>query len=87
MLALLPRRGQAPVMVRLLEADSDGTGSVCRILQNQYANYHYDDHAHAIRVRNCRAWKPDLSVKVLPTDDPELSRVLSAIKGRVAVWN
>lgn len=79
-----PEGGRTPVMIRLLEPDSGRTGTTCRILQNQYANYHYDDSAHAIRIRNYRAWKPDLSVMGLPTDEPGLSRFLSAVQGGAA---
>jgi RNA polymerase sigma-70 factor (ECF subfamily) len=79
-----PEAGRSPVMIRLLEPDPSRTGATCRILQNQYANYHYDDRADAVRIRNCRAWKPDLSVMGLPTDDVEMSRFIAAVQGRAA---
>lgn len=76
-----PEAGRTPVMIRLLEPDPDRTGSVCRILQNQYANYHYDEDTGAIRIQNYRAWKPDLSVMGLPTDDADFSRFLAGVQG------
>lgn len=79
-----PEAGRSPVMIRLLKPNPGRTGATCRILQNQYANYHYDDRADAVRIRNCRAWKPDLSVMGLPTDDVETSRFIAAVQGRPA---
>ena len=79
-----PEAGRSPVMIRLLEPDAGRTGATCRILQNQYANYHYDDRADAVRIGNCRAWKPDLSVMGLPTDDAEMRRFIAAVQGRAA---
>jgi len=76
-----PEGGQTPVMIRLLEPDADKSATTCRILQNQYANYHYDEDAGAIRIKNHHAWRPDLSVTGLPTDDPGMSRFLAQVQG------
>ncbi len=79
-----PEGGQTPVMIRLLEPDGDKPATACRILQNQYANYHYDDGDETIRIKNYHAWKPDLSVTGLPTDNPALSRFLAQVQGQAA---
>ncbi|NLZ05863.1 MAG: RNA polymerase sigma factor [Phycisphaerae bacterium] len=79
-----PEGGQTPVMIRLLEPDAGKPAAACRILQNQYANYHYDDDAETIRIKNYHAWKPDLSVTGLPTDDPALSRFVAQVQGHAA---
>lgn len=79
-----PEGGQTPVMIRLLEPDAGKPAATCRILQNQYANYHYDDGDETIRIKNYHAWKPDLSVTGLPTDDPALSRFLAQVQGHAA---
>lgn len=71
-----------PLMLRLLQSDVTGKNPVCHILQNQYANYHFDPGANTIRITNHRAWKPDLAVTRLPTDSAELSDFIARTEGR-----
>ncbi|MBN2131874.1 MAG: sigma-70 family RNA polymerase sigma factor [Sedimentisphaerales bacterium] len=77
-----PQGPDGAVMTRLLEYDSPGATPCCRILENQYANYHYDHRQKAVRIDNHRAWKPDLSVKRLPTDSAALSEFIAQVEGR-----
>ncbi|UCD49532.1 MAG: sigma-70 family RNA polymerase sigma factor [Phycisphaerales bacterium] len=76
-----PEGDQGAVMQRLVQADADGRNPVCQILQNQYANYHFDDQSDTIHINNYRVWKPDLSVTRLPTDSRQLSDFLERIEG------
>lgn len=77
-----PQGPDGAVMTRLLEYESPGTPPCCRILENQYANYHYDQRHGVVRIDNHRAWKPDLSVKRLPTDSAALSEFIAQVEGR-----
>jgi RNA polymerase sigma-70 factor (ECF subfamily) len=71
-----------PVMMRLLKFNASGKNSYCRNLQNQHANYYYDNNT--IYVNNFRMYSPDLSVTRLPTDSEDLSRFISQVEGRQA---
>ncbi len=71
-----------PVMMRLLKFEDSGRNSYCRNLQNQYANYSYDNDT--IYVNNFRMYSPDLSVARLPTDGEDLSRFISQVEGKQA---
>jgi len=77
-----PQGPDGAVMIRLLEYESPGAGPRCRILQNQYANYHCDDRRRVVHINNYRAWKPDLSVRRLPTDSAALSEFIARVEGR-----
>jgi len=77
-----PDRDRSTVMQRLVQSDADGRNPVCQLLQNQYANYHFDGQSNTIHINNYRAWKPDLSVTRLPTDSRALSDFLERIEGR-----
>lgn len=79
-----PERGNKTVMQRLLRSDATGRNPVCQILQNQYANYHFDRRSNAVHIHNYRAWKPDLSVMRLPTDSPDLSDFIAQVEGQPA---
>lgn len=69
------------VMMRLVQFDRDGMNPFCRILQNQYANYHASLQDNTVCIDNCRAWNPDLSVMRLPTDSPDFSQFIAEIEG------
>jgi len=80
-----PQGPDGAVMTRLLEYESPGTLPArrdCRILENQYANYHYDQRHEAVRIDNHRAWQADLSVRRLPTDSTALSEFIAQVEGR-----
>jgi len=79
-----PGGGGNAVMQRLLQSDAKGRNPVCQILQNQYANYHFDRRRNAVHINNYRAWKPDLSVMRLPTDRPDLSDFIARVEGQAA---
>lgn len=69
------------VMTRLVTFDSSDNAPVSLILQNQYANYHYDYRSNTVTVRNHRMWEEDLRTRQLPTDPPALSEFLSQVEG------
>lgn len=68
-------------MTRLVTFDPSGNAPVSLILQNQYANYHYDYRSNTVAVRNHRMWEEDLRTRQLPTDPPALSEFLSQVEG------
>jgi hypothetical protein len=65
------------VMMRLAESDRSGRNPVCLILENQHANYYFQDSTNTVYVRNHHVWQEDLGVRRLPTDPPDLTSVLS----------
>jgi RNA polymerase sigma factor (sigma-70 family) len=77
-----PQGPDGPVMMRQTESRPDTEGAVCRILENQYANYHADERGRTVSIDNYRAWKPDLTVRRLPTDSAALSAFISEVEGR-----
>jgi RNA polymerase sigma-70 factor (ECF subfamily) len=68
------------VMMRLLKKGSSGGNSYCCNLQNQHANYYYDNET--VYINNFRTYNPDLSVARLPTDGEDLGRFISRVEGR-----
>lgn len=68
------------VMMRLLKTSSSGGNSYCCNLQNQHANYYYDNDT--VFINSFRTYNPDLSVARLSTDGEDLSRFISRIEGR-----
>jgi RNA polymerase sigma factor (sigma-70 family) len=77
-----PEGADEPVMMRLMKSDASGGQSYCRFLQNQHANYRYDNRNNTVHMNNCRMWESDLSVKRLPTDSRALSEFISRAEGR-----
>ena len=77
-----PQGPDGPLMMRLLHYESAGGPPCCRILQNQHANYHADGRAQRVHINNYRVWKPDLSVRRLPTDSAALSDFIAQVEGR-----
>jgi len=73
------------VMMRLVQFDESGENARSLVLQNQFANYHFDYRTNTVHVKNHRAWEQDLSVRRLPTDSPGLSSFLSQVEGRAAL--
>ena len=72
-----PEGPHETVMLRVLRANTQGAQPICRILQNRYANYHLDERAEAVHIRNNRAWNPGLAVMQLPTDNAALRAFLA----------
>lgn len=77
-----PEGAGKAVMIRLMRFDGSGSRSYCQGLQNQHANYHFDDCRNAVCINNYRMWEPDLSVWRLPTDSQGLSEFISQVEGR-----
>jgi RNA polymerase sigma-70 factor (ECF subfamily) len=77
-----PEGAGGPVMMRLLNTDASGESSYCQYLQNQRANYYYDNDT--IYINNFHMYSPDLSVVRLPTDGEDLSRFISRVEGKSA---
>jgi RNA polymerase sigma-70 factor (ECF subfamily) len=69
-----------PVMMRLLKFNTSGEYAYCQYLQNQHANYYYDKKN--IYINNARMYSLDLSVRILPTDEENLSQFISRVEGR-----
>lgn len=63
-----------PMMMRL-KVSTAGGQPYCQLLQNDQANYHYQDDT--IHMNNYRMWSGDLGVFRMPTDSAELSEFLS----------
>ncbi len=77
-----PEGGDGPVMMRFLKSDVSGDSSYCQYLQNQRANYYYNNNT--IYINNFHMYSPNLSVARLPTDDEDLSQFISRIEGKKA---
>jgi hypothetical protein len=77
-----PEGADEPVMMRLMKSDASGGQSYCQFLQNQHANYRYDNRSNTVYMNNYRTWESDLSVKRLPTDSKTLSEFICQVEGR-----
>jgi len=67
-----PQGASGPVMTRLMQLYPDGRQNFCCILENGQANYHFDQNSGIVYIDNFHYWNSDLSVRVLPTDDPQM---------------
>jgi hypothetical protein len=70
-----------PVMTRWTKSGSRGHNSYCQWLQNDTGNYYFDRNSNTAYVVNHRTWNQDLSVRSLPTDDPQLTEFLARVQG------
>jgi RNA polymerase sigma factor (sigma-70 family) len=77
-----PDGSDKSVMVRLAESDRSGKNPVCLILENQHANYYFQNSTNTVFVRNHHVWQEDLGVRRLPTDPPALTSVLARLDAR-----
>ena len=75
-----PEGAGRPLMARLMESDRGGGDLTCRYLQNEHANYYYEDNT--VTIKNFRVYDPGLAVRRLPTDGRGLSEFLSRVEGR-----
>ena len=75
-----PQGAGMPVMMRKLKFEEKDGQSYCHYLQNQHANYYYDNGT--VSLNNFRLYSPDLSVARLPTDDEDLSSFISNVEGK-----
>lgn len=71
-----PEGPEGPVMLR---AQTKGNGSAARLLQNDRANYSYQNGT--VTINNHRMWLDDLSAFKLPTDGTELRGFLAQVEG------
>jgi len=76
-----PEGPRQAVMMRLVNFDATGTKPASLVLENQYANYHFDYGTNTVHVKNHRMWEEGLRVRRLPTDPPALSSFLSQVEG------
>ena len=76
-----PQGGNGPVMLRLLKSETSQEQPFCRYLQNQYANYCYEQGT--VYTNNARTYNGDLSVKLLPTDHQDLHAFIARVQGRL----
>ncbi len=76
-----PNGPHQAVMMRLVQFDASGESPMSLVLENQYANYHFDYGTNVVHIKNHRTWEKDLSVRRLPTDSPGLSNFLSQVEG------
>jgi RNA polymerase sigma-70 factor (ECF subfamily) len=74
-----PPKANGVVMMRLISG-AGSEPSYCQWLQSDQANYYKRNGT--IYMENYRVWSPDLSVKRLPTDDPQLREFLSQVEGK-----
>jgi RNA polymerase sigma-70 factor (ECF subfamily) len=76
-----PEGPRQAVMMRLVNFDATGQEPASLVLENQYANYHFDYGTNTVHVKNHRMWEEGLRVRRLPTDPPALSSFLSQVEG------
>lgn len=76
-----PPNANGAVMMQL-KSDVDGKQSYCQWLQNQHANYYFDELGNTVYINNSRMWSKDLVVCRLPTDKTNLTYSLLAVEGR-----
>lgn len=76
-----PEKTDGPVMTRVLKLDSKGKRSYCQYLQNEIANYHFDEQEGTVYINNYRMWRSDLAVMRLPADRLNLRKFLSRLEG------
>jgi RNA polymerase sigma-70 factor (ECF subfamily) len=74
-----PQGPEGPVMVRA-ELTARAGQAPRQILQNDQANYSYEDNT--LTINNYRMWQDDLSVLRLPTDPRELTSFLTMVEGK-----
>jgi len=80
-----PEGARQAVMIRMVQFDASGENAKSLVLENQYANYHFDYGTNTVHIKNHRTWEEDLSVRRLPTDSPALSNFLSQVEGGAAL--
>lgn len=77
-----PEGPDGALMRRVAESDDSPDGPRYLVLENQYANYHFDHKSNTVYIRNYRCWEEDLRVTRLPTDSPALNDFIGRIEGR-----
>ncbi len=67
------------VMTRLVTSNATGRSTYCQLLQNQHANYYYDEDT--VYINNYNMYNSGLSVRRLPTDSEDLTQFISEVEG------
>jgi hypothetical protein len=75
-----PEGADGPVMTRGMKCDGPAKTSYCQWLQNDHANYFFDNRKNTLYINNYRMWSRNLSVWRLPTDSPQMSDFLSQME-------
>jgi RNA polymerase sigma-70 factor (ECF subfamily) len=73
-----PDGSDGPVMLRA-KSDTADDKSSWQVLQDEKVNYYYSNNR--LYTNNYRMWNRDLSVKKLPTDDPEMIDFICQVEG------
>jgi len=76
-----PEGPRQAVMMRQVQFDASGENARTLVLENQYANYHFEYGTNTVHIKNHRTWEEDLSVRRLPTDSAALLGFLAQIEG------
>lgn len=76
-----PEGPYGPMITRSMAGYANGTGCYCRSVQDEQANYFFDEGRNIVHVNNYRQWNEDLSVWRLPTDRAKLTDFLSRVEG------
>lgn len=74
-----PQGPGEPVMMKATFG-SVTNGSYRKILQNQTGNYYYN--GNSVNKNNYHMYADDLSVRQLPTDDPQMAAFISQVEGK-----
>ena len=75
-----PQGADGPVMTRGIRVDNQGATLYCQWLQNDQANYHFDNRKNTLFINNYNLWAKNLSVWRLPTDSVQMSDFLSQME-------
>jgi RNA polymerase sigma-70 factor (ECF subfamily) len=76
-----PDGSDGPLMLRA-ELEAGAGRSAMKILQNDQANYTYQDNV--VSVNNYHVWSADLSVMRLPTDSRVMTNFLTRVEGKAS---
>jgi hypothetical protein len=74
-----PEGADGPVMTKGVRVDNQGATLYCQWLQNDHANYSFDNRKNTLFINNYNMWAKNLSVWRLPTDSPQMSDFLSPV--------
>jgi len=76
-----PGKASGPVMMQLVERDSQDKPLAGQWLENEQANYFFDRSSNTMYINNCRMWRKDLIVRRLPADSRQLRDFLTMVEG------
>lgn len=76
-----PQGSNGLMMTRLTLTKGNNQKS-CKILQNHLGNFFMSGRTGQVKQNNYHYWNKDLSVMILPTDNPQFLSFLSEVEGR-----